>query len=368
MKAILSSLLSLVLMLSIFGCSEDAERENPLDAQNKRTGGVLPGLKARAGDSQVALSWPNLGLEGIAEYKIYQAYLQPTPGNFEFVASIAARPIEEEREYIYTVKNLQNDGENVYFYRLAYVDSNGQETPDPQAPQNLLEDWFITDIIPSKAPPTPEVQVIEDTDLQIRLVWEGYSANVPEDLAGFRVYSALKAEEGEEQGPFNLLADIDDPRVEFYIDGNNYPDSIYRFRRDGVTRRYKVVAYDRVGVESDSAIQEGTSPDLPSKPPPQVRGSFNLGINSYDVRIEWKRNVEPDVVGYVIYALWPDGKKEFKKKIDDPNETVAAISDRYVVVDGSPVPKEYFVTAFDNTPKPDGKRDESEPSVILSAM
>jgi hypothetical protein len=123
-----------------------------------------------------------------------------------------------------------------------------------------------------------------------------------------------------------------------------------------------------VGVESDPAILEGTSPNLPPGPPPQVNGSFNFGINTYEVRITWRRNLEPDAIGYVVYALWPDGKREFKQKIDDPNETDVVISDRYVVVEGMLMPKQYYVTSFDNTPKSDGKRDESEPSEILSGM
>jgi hypothetical protein len=366
MKAIWFLLFSSILVLFAFGCGEEVERENPLDAQNKRTGGVPPGITVRAGDSQVILSWPNLGFDGIKEYRIYRAYLTPTPDEFQHIGSVQAVPMDEVHEYIYTDIGLQNDGNNIYFYRLSYVDDEGGETPDPENPRNLPEDWFIVDVIPSEAPPVPNVQVMEDSDLRVRLIWEGYAENAPEDLAGFKVYSALKAEEGQEQLPFTLVAQIDGSDVEFYIDGNDYPSNIINFWKDGVTKLYRVVAFDRVGVESDSVILEGTSPNLPPGPPPQVKGKFSLGINSYEVRIEWRRNLEPDVIGYVVYALWPDGKREFKKRIDDPNETDVVISDRYVVVEGMLVPKEYYVTAFDNTPKPDGKRDESEPSVTLS--
>jgi len=214
------------------------------------------------------------------------------------------------------------------------------------------------------------VEVIEDTDLQVRLVWEGYKDSAPEDLAGFRIYSVPKAEEGQKQEPFTLLANIEDPGVEFYIDANNYPNSVIRFREDGITRLYQVAAFDKVDVESDTVTLEGTSSNLPPTPPPQVKGTFAFGINTYEVRIEWRRNLEPDVIGYVVYAIWPDeeGQVEFKKKIDNPNETVAIISDRYVAVEGFPLPKQYYVTAFDNTPKPDGKRDESGPSAILSGI
>ena len=361
MKAICLLLFSLVLALFIPGCGEDTERENPLDARNERTGGAPPGMSAHAGDTQVILSWPNLGFEGVKEYKIYQSYL--TPDQFQFVASVQSEAIDKVPYYTYTDTGLQNDGENRYFYRLSYVDDEGVETP-------ALEDseiWFLVDVIPSEAPPTPNVQVMEDTDLQVRLLWEGYSENAPEDLAGFKVFSGLKAADGQEQN-FVPVARIENPDVEFYIDGNDYPNNVINFSKDGITKVYKVVAFDTVEVESDPMIVEGTSPNLPPNPPAQAKARWAFGINSYEVAIEWRRNLEPDIKGYIVYALKPYGTREFKKKIEDPNETEAIISDRYVVLEGVLLPKDYYVTAFDKTPKPDGKRDESEPSKILSGI
>jgi hypothetical protein len=367
MKAVWILLIFSAVILFIFGCDEEAERENPLDAQNIRTGGAPPGITARAGDSQVILSWPNLGLEGAEEYRIYRAYL--STDEFQFVASVPAQTIDEMPEYTYTDTGLQNDGDNVYFYRLSYVDADGIETPNPDNPASLSEGWYLVNLIPSEAPPEPEVVVIEDTDLQVRLVWEGYADNAPADLSGFRIYSALKAEEGQEQEPFKLIADIEDTSAEFYVDGNEYTENIISFSRDLTTKLYKVVAYDAVNVESDTTILEGTSPNLPPGPPPLVDSEFLLGINTYEVRLTWRRNLEPDVIGYVVYAqVPPEGESEFKKIIEDPNETAALITDRYVVIEGLTYLKNYYVTAFDNTPREDGKRDESEPSEIQIAQ
>ena len=365
MKATCLLLFSLILVFFALGCDEDVERENPLDAKNERTGGVPPGLTARAGDSQVILSWPNMGFDGVEEYRLYQAHR--VADEFQRIATIPAAPIDEKSQYTHTDKGLQNDGDNHYFYRLSSVDDDGVETPDPEVPQSLQEDWFIVDVIPSEAPPTPDVQALEDTDLQIRLIWEGYLANSPDDLAGFRVFAGPKAEEGQEQ-TYELVAEIDDPSAEFYIYGNSYKDNVISFSEDGITKAFKVIAFDTVGVESDPAKLDGTSPNLPSSPPSQVKARWNLGMNSYEVAIEWERNLEPDVRGYVVYALKPDGTQEFKKIIEDPNETEATIADRYVVVDTLLVPKQYYVVAFDNTRREDGKRDESEPSKIMSAM
>ena len=365
MKAAYLLLFSLILIFFALGCDEDVERENPLDAKNERAGGVPPGMMARAGDSQVILSWPNMGFDGVKEYRLYQAYL--TADVFQQIAAVPAAAIDEEPQYTYTDMGLQNDGDNHYFYRLSFVDDDGVETPDPETPQNLAENWFVVDVIPSEAPPTPDVQALEDTDLQIRLIWEGYSVDAPADLAGFKIFAGPKAAEGQEQ-IYNPIAEVHDPSLEFYIHGNDYPNHVINFSEDGIAKVFKVVAFDTVGVESDPVILEGTSPNLPPNPPAQVTARWNFGMNSYEVVIDWRRNLESDLRGYVVYALKPDETREFKKKIDDPNETDATISDRYVVVAGGLLPKQYYVIAFDNTPTSDGKRDESEPSRIMSGI
>lgn len=353
-------LLIIITGLLISGCSEDAERENPLDALNQRTGGVIPNVTAKAGDSQITLSWINLGFDGIKEYKIYRAHISPE--NFELVAVVPASNVDK---YIYTDKGLLNDGENVYYYRISYVDSEGVETPDPKSPKNLPSDWSVVHLIPSLAPPPPDVKVVMDTDLMVRLVWTGYSRIAPPDLAGFKVYIAPKAEKGQEQEPLKLVAVIDDPKVEFYNDGNDYARNIINFRKDGISKLYKVTAYDKAGVESESPILIGTSPNLPPNPPSNLKASFNLGLNMYEVRLEWMRSPEPDVIGYKVYALLPDGTREFKGWKNEPNDTVTIITDRYVIVNGEATVKQYYVTAYDNTVKDDGTNDESAPSAIV---
>jgi hypothetical protein len=362
-------MLLLFLVTIMYGCSGDTERENPLDAQNQRTGGIPLDVTAKAGDGQVKLSWPNLGFEGVKEFKIYRAYLSPEPDNFQYVATVTA---DNSGSYTYTDKGLLNDGENVYFYRVSYVDSNGQETPDPKEPNKILpKDWSILHLIPSLAPPMPNVKVMEDTDLQVRLLWEGYSKTAPADLAGFKVYEAPKADKGQEQQPLTLVLTIDDPKVEFYIDGNDYVNNTVSFRKDGVSKLYKVTAYDKAGVESDSPILTGTSPNLPPTPPAQIKGLFSLGLNNYEIRLDWRRNLEPDAIGYKVYAMLPDGSREFKGWKTDPNDTVMIITDNYVAVEGDLFTKSYYVTAYDNTKKPDPNNpgqelnDESAPSQII---
>ena len=367
MKVINTLLLLFIFSLLIYGCSEDVERENPIDAQNVRTGGVTPGIIAKAGDSQVELTWTNVSFSGVKEYKIYRSHLLPE--KFELIATV---PANDTGKYTYTDKGLLNDGDNIYYYRVSYVDSAGLETPDPNAPKNLTATWSTIHLIPSLAPPPPEVKVVLDTDLMVKLVWQGYIA--PLDIAGFKVYIAPKAEKGQEQEPLKLFATIDDPKVEFYSDGNDYTRNIIGFTKDGISKLYKVVAYDKAGVESESPILTGTSPNLPPKPPINFKGAFNFGLNSYDVRLDWTRSPEPDIVGYKVYALLPDGTKEFKAKKDDPNDTTITITDRYILVDGAETVKQYFVTAYDNTKKPndikgeDDINDESAPSALVPSL
>ena len=360
-------LFTLIFAIFIFGCSEEVERKNPLDINNELTGGTVPGVKARAGDSQVILIWPNLSFQGISEFKIYRSHR--SLNQFQNVGSVQARPLTEVSEYQFIDKGLENDGDNMYYYRIAYIDKNGIETPDPVNPKKLSADWFSVGLIPSEAPPAPNVMVLEDTDLQIRLIWEGYSSTAPSDLAGFKIYSAPTEEEPKRLVERDKsVAKIDDATVEFYIDGNDYPNNKISFRKDGEVRFYKVVAFDKVGVESDSPILQGTTPNLPPSPPAQVRARFALGLNTYDVRLEWRRNLEPDVIGYKIYALLPDGKREFKEWKLDPNATVSELfGERYVIVDGASYTKSYYITAYDNTKKDDDTNDESEPSQIMVA-
>ena len=358
MKVINVLLLLFIFGSLIYGCSEDVERENPLDAENVRTGGVTPGITAKAGDSQIELTWSNTRFTGVKEYKIYRAHLSPE--NFEFIATV---PFNDTGKYTYTDKGLQNDGDNVYYYRVSYVDSAGLETPDPNAPKNLTANWSTIHLIPSLAPPPPEVNIVLDTDLMVKLVWQGYVP--PSDIAGFKVYIASKAEKGEQQEPLKLVATIDDPKVEFYNDGNDYTRNIINFTKDGISKLYKVVAYDKAGVESESPVLTGTSPNLPPNPPINFKGAFNLGLNTYDVRLDWTRSPEPDVIGYKVYALLPDGTREFKAWKTEPNDTTITITDRYVLVDGEGFVKQYFVTAYDNTKKPDDTNDESAPSALV---
>lgn len=372
MKIVFSLTLVLMLLILISGCSEEAERENPLDAQNKRTGGALLNIKAQAGESQVVLSWSDMGIDGIAEYRIYRAHRVPALDQFKQVATvqadIQAESVGKINEYSYVDKGLQNDGDNVYYYRISYIDRDGREVPDPANPLNLPADWFALSIIPSQAPPVPDVKVMEDTDLAIRLIWEGYAKTAPTDLAGFKIYSAMKAEEGMEQASLKLVETIDDPKVEMYVDGNDYASFKINFYKDGTSKLYRVTAFDIAGVESDSPVLQGTSPNLPPSPPAQIKGTFFIGLNTYDVRIEWRKNLEPDVEGYKVYALLPDGTREFKEWRKDPNENVSVLTgERFVIVEGEAKIKQYFVTAYDNTKRDDGKNDESGPSDLLTA-
>ena len=363
MKSIWSLLLPLILILLVFGCGEEMGRENPLDAQNVLTGGAPPFVTVCGGDCQAILTWPNLGIAGIKEYRIYRAYQSTAPDQFQYIASVPARDKSEVQEYTYIDTGLENGEGNIYFYRVSYVDNEGNETPDPVIPQSLSRDWFLVEVTPNVIPPAPDVQIVADTDLQVRLSWEGYAETAPPSVVGYRVYSAPKAEPGQEQQELTLVEEINDLDAEYYTDGNDYLNGVINFREDNVTKLYKVVAFDNVGIESDSPTQEGTSPNLPPSLPRGVQTEYTIiDMNIYEATITWERCPEPDVLGYVLYALTFDPydpfsseESEFKKIIKGRDQTEITISDRLIDF----YVKSYYLTAFDSTPKPDGKRDES---------
>ena len=83
--------------------------------------------------------------------------------------------------------------------------------------------------------------------------------------------------------------------------------------------------------------------------------------------IFWSKNREPDLGGYLIYATKEVGgdlvvgKDLIIRRRVDAKDTSATFTGEEFILDGqNQVPRRYFITAFDNTPDPNGNRDESE--------
>ena len=358
----------IILIASAFsaGCTGNEDFSNPLDPQNLRTAGSPIGLELLPGDEQMTISWEDSGHEGIIGYRIYRRFTGDSDSTFEFVGEVleenGARPATE---FIDTdnLKNDQFDDVNGmphrYIYRISYIDVNGIEVPDPNAPPAEDEEphrmWQTASATPSVAPPIPNVIVGNEVeDLTVKLFWQDYQP--PNDFEVFRVLASQRSLSGEFL-PFRLRAELPKDQPYFFD---------REFVLDNAAKIYRVVAVDRFGVEGVKVIQV-TSPNLPPAPPQNVRAGFFSRGPRYDTRIFWSKNKEADLGGYLIYATKEVGGdlvvgKDLiiRRRMDAKDTSVTFTGEEFILDGQSQVPRRYFITAFDNTPDRNGGRDESE--------
>ncbi len=347
------------------GCTNNEDFSNPLDPQNLRTAGSPVGLELLPGDEQVIVSWEDSGHEGIIGYRIYRRFTGDADSTFEFVGEVLGESGEPPATEFVDTQDLKNDqfdefsgARHRYIYRISYIDANGVEVPDPNAPPTEDEEprrmWQTASATPSVAPPIPNVIVGDDLDdLTVKLFWQDYQ--VPNDFETFRVIVSQQSLSGEFL-PFRLRAEL--PKEQPYFFDKE-------FDRDNLTKIYRVIAVDRFGVEGVKVIQ-AASPNLPPAPPQNVRLAFNLRGTRYNAHISWSKNREPDVAGYLIYATKEAGgnlvvgKDLIPRRRTDAKDTRITLTGEEFILDKQDlVPRRYFITAFDNTPQRDGTRDES---------
>lgn len=349
-------LLPLFIIVAMMGaCTNSDDFANPLDSGNLRTSGSPDGLTLFPGDQEVLVSWNKIVGEGVKEYRIYRRPDSKSDEPFELIGTVDAT----ENEFVDN-QNIENDrkfadGTNVsYEYRISYVDINDVETPNPESflddSADIIRIWPTVTVTPSIAPPQPNVVLGEPADLTVSLFWENYP--FPDDFAMFRVYIAV------DEGPdvpleFRIANELTRNQF-FYIDGS--------FRHDNIKKVYRIAAVDEFGVEGITEIT-ATSPNLPPAPPEGfqalylARSFFN---NKYDVILSWDdNNKENDLMGYQIYSTDKD-ENYIPRRLLKPGETSTTLAgEDLLVVEGQAFLKVYFISAFDDTPTPEGKRDES---------
>ena len=348
------------------GCTVSEDYANPLDPQNLRTAGSPIGLELLPGDEQVILTWEDNGHAGIEGYRIYRRFTGDADSTFEFVGEVLGEGGERPATEFIDTQNLKNDQlDDVsgaplrYIYRISYIDANGVEVPDPNAPPAEDEEphrmWQTASTTPSIAPPVPNVIVGDELDdLTVKLFWQDYRP--PDDFEIFRVTASRRSVRGDFL-PFELLAELsrDEP---YFFDRS--------FDKDEVDKIYHIAAVDKFGVEGVKVIQVA-SPNLPPAPPQNVRVAFGLRGRRYDAYISWSKNKEPDIAGYQIYATkearsGPVVKQNLiSRRRTDEKDTSVTLTGEEFILDGQDVlPRRYFITAFDDTHHRNGSRDESE--------
>lgn len=345
-------------MLFVFvffnACTSNEDFANPLDPENLRTSGAPDGLTLHAGDKQVRVTWSDTGQEGIKAYHIYRRSTGGADTEFQQVGSVDA----PANEYIDT-QRLENDRRDAsgrllaYEYRITYLDTNGVETPDPANPPAESEDprriWKTAVATPSVPPPAPNVTLGDPTDLTIKLFWEGYE--FPYDFSIFRVYAALDTED-DKPLRFKLIAEPKRDQL-YYFDHN--------FQVDGTRKVYRVAGVDEFGAEAITTITAAV-PNVPPAPPKNVRVRYqprSLFNTKYDAVISWTPNTEPDLAGYQLYTRDAAGKLLPRPAVGPKERNFTIPGEDPILVGQSLEFKHYYITAFDNTPGPDGRRDES---------
>ncbi len=343
-----------LVLLVLIACTNTEDFANPLDPENLRTAGAPDGLELFAGDQQVRVTWIDTGQEGIKEYRIYRRSTGGTDTQFKHIGSIDA----PANEFVDTL-NLQNDRRDTsgrilaYEYRLTYVDSNGVETPDPTNPPTDNEEprrsWKTALATPSVPPPPPTVTLGDPTDLTVKLFWDGYE--FPYDFSIFRVYAALDT--GEDKAlRFKLIAEPKRDQL-YYFD--------HHFENDGIRKIYRIAGVDEFGAEAITVIT-AAAPNLPPAPPKNVRVRYlrRSPINTkYDAFISWNPNTEPDLDGYQLYTRDSDGNLLPRPRAGRKDRNITIIGEDPIIVGQSLEFRKYYITAFDDSPGPDGRRDES---------
>ncbi|MDE0638536.1 MAG: hypothetical protein OXI43_22060 [Candidatus Poribacteria bacterium] len=350
--------LPLLLIITVFiACTNSEDFANPLDSENLRTAGSPKGLTLYPGDQQVRVTWIESGQEGIKAYKIYRRSIANSEEPFELVGTVDA----PASEFVDT-QNVENDRRDAqgqpiaYEYRISYIDINDVETPDPTNPPSVTEEpmriWQTAAVIPSIPPPIPVVTLGVPSDLTVKLFWENY--DFPDDFSLFRVYVA-REDSTAKQLAFRPIAEITRDQL-YYFDVN--------FKTDGESKVYRVAAVDEFGIEAITTIN-AASPNLPPAPPKNIivtyarRLSYVLNTK-YDAIISWNANTERDLAGYQIYTKDAEGNLLLRQTAGPKDTSLIILGEDPIVIDQLPYGRPYFITAFDDTPKLDGKRDESE--------
>jgi len=223
---------------------------------------------------------------------------------------------EEMRGKKMSVLLEDHEARRVYVYEIVSINRRGH----PGAPSNPV--WVYWDHPPS----SPRMVRGERGDKRVDLYWERV-----EDATGYNVYRRME----EEVFPVRPL-NREPLAVTQYTDLNVENEKQYIYSVRAVRR---VVKTDVEGKGSPGAPMTPT--DL--IPPGAPRGLVAIPVKN-GIELNWRRNREPDLLGYYVYRRGL-GEKEFKKLNVTPLEKEVYL-DTQVELEQD---YEYAVTAVDNS-------------------
>lgn len=209
------------------------------------------------------------------------------------------------------------EARKVYVYEVVSINQRG----DPSSPSNPVTVYWDH---PPQAPTTVRA---ERGDKKVALSWEPV-----EGATGYNVYRRI---EGEKEFPLNPL-NREPLKAAEYSDLSVQNDTKYIYLLRAVRR---VVKTDVEGRGSPGIAVTPIKLTPPSAPVGLVAIPIKEGIE-----LSWRRNPEPDILGYNVYRRKP-GEKEFQRL----NETPLS-KDTYLDTDVVLQQEyEYGVTVVDNS-------------------
>ncbi len=225
---------------------------------------------------------------------------------------------EEMRGKKISVFFEDQEARKAYVYQVVSINRRG----DPSSPSNPVTVYW------DYPPQSPRMVRGERGDKRVDLFWESV-----EGVTGYNVY---RRGEGEEVFPLKPL--------------NREPLTVTQYTDLGVenekTYIYSVRAVRRV-VKTD--VEGKGSEDVRVTPTDLIAPNSPLGVVAIPLKngieLNWRKNTEPDLLGYYVYRRRP-GEKDFKKLNETPLEKEVYL-DTHVELEQD---YEYAVTAVDSSP------------------
>ena len=227
---------------------------------------------------RVQIQWQPSTKKDIAGYNIYRSpYLSDSSSyvrlNPQLLSSV---------ETTYNDTLLANSLDNVYFYRITALDSQGNEGRSSTAAMALLPD-----ATPPEAPTNP---VAEFRNGVIELAWT--QAETPEDFKSFIVLRHLIGPDAPlVPSRINPALLADTFFTDIGIAGNGF--------REGARYMYEIIGIDHAGNQSESSTVHIQIPD--GSPPSPPNGVQALRDNASRIAVFWNPSPSTDVMSYLIY-------------------------------------------------------------------